>query len=260
LIPSLSFAFSFFFFLPHFLPTVVSLLFLFVFLFFPSDKQSFDRKPRVTLPLLFPSSYVSARYITTTQISLSNKPAIIRFLFTRIMRLPLDQWLEQSVNSERGALHRHTQILRTVIQDKISSENAAKRLIDDTSSSRDTADTAYRLWNLLFHTAANLPSHITAIVNLTLAIYNTPPSPQTPNALLYSLWTNWQDIYSYYHTSRTLASPASADTLTNADRWINFTCFSASLLNQSWKLDGSTVQKGLGKEPSEFGHLRNGFR
>ncbi|KAH0402552.1 purine and uridine phosphorylase, partial [Aureobasidium melanogenum] len=149
------------------------------------------------------------------------------------MRLPLDQWLEHAVAQEHGALPQHTQILKTVIQDKISPENAAKELVDNTSSSRDEEDTAYRLWNLLFHTAANLPSHITAIVDLTLAIYDVPPSPQVPNALSYNLWTSWQDIYSYYHTYRTLASPASADTLTNADRWINFTCFSATLLNQS---------------------------
>ncbi|KAG9517617.1 hypothetical protein KCV07_g6007, partial [Aureobasidium melanogenum] len=149
------------------------------------------------------------------------------------MRLPLDQWLGQSVASKHGALLRHTKILKTVIEDNITPEDAAKELVDNTSSSRDEQDTAYRLWNLLFHTAANLPSYNNAIVDLTLAIYNVPPSPQAPNALSYHLWTNWQDIYSYYHTYRTLASPASADTITNADRWINFTIFSAILLKQS---------------------------
>ncbi|KAG9854462.1 purine and uridine phosphorylase, partial [Aureobasidium melanogenum] len=150
-----------------------------------------------------------------------------------ITRLPLDQWLEHVKAQKHGALPQHTQILKTVIEDSISPEDAAQQLIDDVSSSRDAADTAYRLWNLLFHTSANLPSHITAIVNLTLAIYNVPLSPQTPNTLTYNLWTNWQDVYSYYHTYRTLASPASRNTLTNADRWINFTIFSATLLNRS---------------------------
>ncbi|KAH0153064.1 hypothetical protein KCU67_g9620, partial [Aureobasidium melanogenum] len=149
------------------------------------------------------------------------------------MQSPLDQWLEHAVAQEHGALPQHTQILQTVIQDRIGPENAAQQFIDNTSSSRDDQDTAYRLWNLLFHTAANLPYHINAIVYLTLAIYNVPPSPQVSNAFTYNLWTNWQDVYSYYHTSRTLASPASADTLTNANRWINFTVFSATLLNQS---------------------------
>lgn len=150
-----------------------------------------------------------------------------------IMQSPLDQWLEHTIAQKHGALPQHTQILKAVIEDSISLVDTAQQLIDDTSSSRNREDTAYRLWNLLFHTAANLPSHINAIVNLTLAIYNTPPSPQTSNSLTYNLWTNWQDIYSYYHTYRTLASPGSPNTLTNANRWINFTVFSATLLKQS---------------------------
>ncbi|KAG9757778.1 purine and uridine phosphorylase, partial [Aureobasidium melanogenum] len=168
------------------------------------------------------------------------------------MQSPLDQWLEHAVAQEHGALPQHTQILKTVIQDKISPENAAKELVDNTSSSRDKQDTAYRLWNLLFHTAANLPSHIKAIVDLVLAIYNVPPSPQTPNALSYHLWTKWQDMYSYYHTYRTLASRAAPNTLTNADRWINFTVFSATLLNQN---DNEMFVKEIGIHA--FFDLRN---
>ncbi|KAG9663765.1 hypothetical protein KCU64_g1102, partial [Aureobasidium melanogenum] len=149
------------------------------------------------------------------------------------MRLPLNQWLEHVIAQKHGALLQHTQILKTLIEDSISPMDAAKELIDDISSSRNREDTAYRLWNLLFHAAANLPSHINAIVNLTLAIYNVPPSPQAPNALSSNLWTDWQDVYSYYRTYRTLASRAALNTLTNAQRWMNFTVFSANLLAQS---------------------------
>ncbi|KAH0344627.1 hypothetical protein KCU83_g8171, partial [Aureobasidium melanogenum] len=88
---------------------------------------------------------------------------------------PLDQWIEHSVAQKHGALPQHTQILKALVEDNIKSDDAAKQLIDDTSSSRDVTDVAYRLWNLLFHTAANLPSHINTIVNLILDIYNVPP-------------------------------------------------------------------------------------
>lgn len=61
------------------------------------------------------------------------------------MRLPLDQWLEQSVDSKHGALLRYTKFLKTLIEDNIKPNDAAKELVDSTSSSRDKPDTAYRL-------------------------------------------------------------------------------------------------------------------
>lgn len=168
------------------------------------------------------------------------------------MLSPLDEWLEHAKAQKHGALPQHAQILKTLIEEKIKPEDAARQLVDDTSSSRDSADTAYRVWNIVFHTAINLPSSIDAIVDLTLAIYNIDSGSQSYNALSQHLWSHCQDVYSCYQTYRTLASSTSSNALTNAQRWINFTIFSAKLVGQS---ENGMFVKELGAHA--FFDLRN---
>ncbi|KAH0282582.1 hypothetical protein M436DRAFT_86632 [Aureobasidium namibiae CBS 147.97] len=142
----------------------------------------------------------------------------------------LDQWLEREGVARWGILESHTKVLKTLLQDKTTAQDAAKELVDTATLSPDPSDTAYRLWNLLFHTAAAFPAHIDHVVRLTLAIRRIPPSPESPNTLSYSLWSHWQDTHSYYYTWRTLR-PSSPGSLMGAEHWINFTAFSAELIH-----------------------------
>ena len=142
----------------------------------------------------------------------------------------LDQWLEREGVARWGILEPHTKVLKTLLHDKTTAQNAAKVLADTATLSPDPSETAYRLWNLLFHTAASLPTYIDHIVRLTLAIRRVHPSPESPNTLSYSLWSHWQDTHSYYYTWRTLQS-SSSGSLSGAEQWINFTTFSAKVLH-----------------------------
>jgi hypothetical protein len=146
------------------------------------------------------------------------------------MLSPLDQWLECEGVGRWGALEQHTRVLKTSLQDQIRPLDAAKELVDTASLSSDPSDTAYRLWNLLFHAAASLPAYIDHIVQLTLAIRRVPSNRESPNKPTYTLWSHWQDVHSYYYTWRTLR-PSSPDSLTGAEQWINFTIFSAKLVH-----------------------------
>jgi hypothetical protein len=146
------------------------------------------------------------------------------------MLSPLDQWLECERVGRWGALEQHTRVLKTSLQDQIRPLDAAKELVDTASLSSDPSDTAYRLWNLLFHAAASLPAYIDHIVQLTLAIRRVPSNRESPNKPTYTLWSHWQDVHSYYYTWRTLR-PSSPDSLTGAEQWINFTIFSAKLVH-----------------------------
>jgi len=146
------------------------------------------------------------------------------------MSSQLDQWLQREGVPRWGILEPHTKVLKTLLHDKTTAQNAAKVLVDTATLSPDPSDTAYRLWNLLFHTAASFPTYIDHIVSLTLAIRKEHPSPKSPNTLSYSLWSHWQDIHSYYYTWRTLQS-SSPGSLTGAEQWINFTTFSAKVLH-----------------------------
>lgn len=143
---------------------------------------------------------------------------------------PLDQWLEHEGVESWGALEQHSQVLKKLIHNQTSPQDAAKELVDIASLSSDPSDTAYRFWNLLFYAAASLPAYIDHIVQITLAIRRIPPSPERPNTLSYTLWSHWQDTHSYYYTWRTLRASSSTDNLTGAQRWINFTAFSARLV------------------------------
>jgi hypothetical protein len=145
------------------------------------------------------------------------------------MPFPLDQWLDREGVGRWGALEQHTQVLKALLQGLVSPSDAAKELVDTASSSSDPSDTAYRLWNLLFHAAASLPAYIDQIVQLALAIRRVPPSPESPNKLTYTLWSHWQGVHSFYYTWRTLR-PSSPNSLTGAEQWINFTNFSAKLV------------------------------
>jgi len=142
----------------------------------------------------------------------------------------LDQWLQREGVARWGILEPHTKVLKTLLLDKTTAQNAAKELVDTATLSLGPSDTAYRLWNLLFHTAASVSTYVDHIVLLTLAIRKVHSSPQSPNTLSYSLWSHWQDTHSYYHTWRTLKS-SSPDSLTGAEQWINFTTFSAELIH-----------------------------
>jgi len=142
----------------------------------------------------------------------------------------LDQWLQREGIARWGIVEPHTNVLKTLFLDKTTAQKAAKELVDTATLSPDPSDTAYRLWNLLFHTAASFPAHIDHIVLLTLAIRKVHPSPKSPNTLSYSLWSHWQDTHSYYYTWRTLKS-SSPGSLTGAEQWINFTTFSAELIH-----------------------------
>jgi hypothetical protein len=147
-----------------------------------------------------------------------------------MMLSSLDQWLEHEGVQRWGALEQHSQVLKKLIQNQTSPQDAAKELVDTASLSPDPSDTAYRLWNLLFHAAASLPACIDHSVQLTLAIRRVPPSPESPNTLSYTLWSHWQDTHSYYYTWRTLRASSSPDNVTGAQRWINFTALSAVLV------------------------------
>ncbi|CAD0085700.1 unnamed protein product [Aureobasidium vineae] len=149
------------------------------------------------------------------------------------MSSSLDQWLRHCRAGIWRALSQHTQILKNPLENKTSIEDAANQFINTASSSSDSPETAWRFWNLLFHTAANMPASINSLVDLTLVIYNLPLGPQTPNVLSYHLWACWQDSHSYYYTYRTLATPPSPTNLSGANLWINFTIFSATLVQRS---------------------------
>jgi hypothetical protein len=146
------------------------------------------------------------------------------------MLSPLDQWLEHEGVERWGALEQHSQVLKKLIHNQTSPQDAAKELVDTASLSPDPSDTAYRFWNLLLHAAASLPAYIDHLVQLILAIRRVPPSPERPNTLSYTLWSHWQDTHSYYYTWRTLRASSSPANLTGAQQWINFTTFSARLV------------------------------
>lgn len=143
----------------------------------------------------------------------------------------LDQWLEREGVAARWDFpEQHTKVLKAVLHNNTTAQKAAKVLVNTATLSPDPSETAYRLWNLLFHTAASFPTYIDHIVRLTLAIRRVHPSPESPNTLSYSLWSHWQDTHSYYYTWRTLQS-SSPGSLTGAEQWINFTAFSAELIH-----------------------------
>jgi hypothetical protein len=146
-----------------------------------------------------------------------------------IMQFSLDQLLEREGVGRWDVLEQHTRVLKMSLQDQISPPDAAKELVDTASLSSDPSDTTYRLWNLLFHAAASLPTYIDHIVQLTLAIRRVPCNPESPNKLYNTLWSHWQDVHSYYYTWRTL-KPSSPTSSTGAEQWINFTIFSAKLV------------------------------
>jgi hypothetical protein len=146
------------------------------------------------------------------------------------MSSPLDEWLEREGVERWGVLKQHTKVLKKLIQGRTSPLDAAKELVNTATSSFEPSDTAYRLWNLLYHAAASSPTHIDLIVQLTLAIRRVPPSPDSPNKLCYTIWSHWQDTHSYYYTWRTLTPFLSSNSLTGAEQWINFTTFSAKLV------------------------------
>jgi hypothetical protein len=146
------------------------------------------------------------------------------------MSSPLDQWIEREGIHRWGVLEQHTRVLKTCLDGTISPSDAAKELVDTAASSSDPSDTAYRLWNLLFHAVASLPAYIDHMVQLILAIRRVSPSPESPNSLSYTLWSHWQDTHSFYYTWRTLRPFSSPDNLTGAEQWINFAMFSAKLV------------------------------
>jgi hypothetical protein len=158
-------------------------------------------------------------------------PQICELRLANCMMLsPLDQWLEREGVKRWDVLEEHTQVLKSCLDDTISLGDATKELVDTAASSSDPSDTAYRLWNLLFHAAAALPAYIDQIVHLTLAVRNVHPSPGSPNKLSYTIWSHWQDTHSYYYTWRTLRPFSSPDSLTSAEQWTNFITFSAKLV------------------------------
>ncbi|CAD0098244.1 unnamed protein product [Aureobasidium mustum] len=171
------------------------------------------------------------------------------------MPSPLDQWLEHAIAQDHGSLPHHTQTLKPVIENTIKPEDAAKQLVSDVTSNRDSADTAYRFWNLVFRTAATFPPYFGVIVDLVLAIYDVPSGSEGFKGIERYFWENWQDVYSDYYTYRTLASSAGTNTPNNAKRWINFTHFSAILLHQS---DKEVFVKEIGIHA--FFDLRNALK
>ena len=116
----------------------------------------------------------------------------------------LDQWVQREGVERWGVLKQHTQILETLLQNTISPQDAAKELVDIAALGSGPSDSAYRLWNLLYHVASSFPTYIDHIVQLTLAIYKVSSSSASPNTHSYSLWSHWQDTHSYYYTWRAL--------------------------------------------------------
>ncbi|THW24998.1 hypothetical protein D6D23_04757 [Aureobasidium pullulans] len=151
------------------------------------------------------------------------------------MSFSLNAWFESEKTGQWGASPVHTNTLDVLFYRKISAEHAAERLLSDVNLRDSTQENAWGFWNLLFHAAASLPDHVDVLVQLILAIRQAEASPEGPNKLTQSLWSSWDDAHSFYYTWRTLdssKSDLSSDNLTGADRWINFTSFSAKLVQQ----------------------------
>ncbi|THY25863.1 hypothetical protein D6D01_04826 [Aureobasidium pullulans] len=149
------------------------------------------------------------------------------------MSLSLNAWFESENTGQWAASPVHTNTLDALFHRKISAEHAAERLVGSVDLRNSTQDGAWRFWNLLFHAAASLPDHVDVLVQFILAIRQVEASPEGLNKLTQFLWSSWGDAHSFYYTWRTLdssKSDLSPDNLTGADRWINFTSFSAKLV------------------------------
>lgn len=108
------------------------------------------------------------------------------------------------------------------------------------------SDPAWRLLNLIFDAAAELPQYTDTLVLLVLAIRELPPSPQKANRVTSNLWSDWRDRHDALWSRRFLAEHAKVDQdgPDEWEKWINFVVFSARLVR-----DGD---EGFSKECGVF--------
>lgn len=151
-------------------------------------------------------------------------------------------WFESKITEEFGALRQHAEPLRQLLAGNISSNEATERLVSSDLNRRD--DTTWRLWQLIFDVAAELPQHQETIIEFMLTLQvkreNGSKDPGL-TAFLRPFASNWRDRHDIYWARREglyEKPPGRGDHKSlpgPGERFVNFDAFSAKLISSPYK-------------------------
>ncbi|GME25426.1 uncharacterized protein LTHEOB_5334 [Neofusicoccum parvum] len=153
-----------------------------------------------------------------------------------------ESWFQSKIAVDYGALRVHTDPLHQLFSGNISSETAAEHIISGNLKRQD--DTAWRLWNLLFDAAAELPQHHETIIEVVLAIQAKHDNATDDPGL--AKWmtefpSDWRDRHGSLWSSRegNLGRPAQQNAHLAlpgaAEQYSHFNAFSAKLLSSPFR-------------------------
>lgn len=161
---------------------------------------------------------------------------------------PLKAWLDGQQRGEYGILPRDCEVLFNLLTGVLSAAQAAEELVRDASAAPIDSDRSWRVWQLLFFAATELPQYHDALVDVLCGIAQTAnPDPQGPasNRLMGNIWPDWGDHFERLNTHRHLRQKYDFEPVIRMDgqkKFFNFTTFSAKLINK----DGATFVDGIG--------------
>lgn len=160
----------------------------------------------------------------------------------------LQAWLDDKQRQDWGALRPHAEALYALLTSSKTPQEVSRALVADISSQPldSDSDRKWRVWQLVFSAATELPQHHKRLVELVYGIHGTPPvHPEegTNNRLVWDFWADWRDKFDGLKTHCHLNKQLEPGTSMPAhEARVNFTAFSAHLIEKG----GSEFVDGIG--------------
>lgn len=151
----------------------------------------------------------------------------------------MDEWLDKQREGEWGALQEHTEILKSLFRGKISTDTAAKEVVQSVNGKTKPSDAAYQFSQLVLNAATDFQATQEPIVALLRDIHQVD---STPNEVLADFNMYLREILDSLEAERYFSEPesehkletsAGSQAVTPGDRWVNYNGFYASLVFQA---------------------------
>lgn len=151
----------------------------------------------------------------------------------------MDRWLDKQREGEWGALEEYTEILKNLFRGKISTDTAAKEVVESVMSKIKPPDAAYQFSQLVLDAATEFQATQEPIVALLRDIHAVN---STPNKVLVDLNMYLREKLDSLEARRCFSEPESEDKLetsagsqavTPGDRWVNYNGFYANLVSHA---------------------------
>lgn len=148
----------------------------------------------------------------------------------------MDEWLDKQREGEWGALQEHTEILKSLFRGKISTDTAAKEVVQSVKNSTKPTDADYQFTQLVLDAAAEFQATQKPIIALLRDIHQVD---STPNEVMVSFNMYLREKRDALEGERYFSEPESGHRLetsagpqavvTPGDRWVNYNGFWARL-------------------------------